>query len=82
MKTVTNTKVQVLRQGGLFIAYSHILDLSTTGKSETEALGRFQNVVEICTRAGIGKAEVCNKLTEMGWTQKQKRWTPPDTKAK
>jgi hypothetical protein len=39
--------VQIIRQGGLFIAYSHKLDIATTGKSEKQAVDRFGSLIEI-----------------------------------
>ena len=73
---------RLLRQGGLYIAYSPSLDISTTGKSETEARDRFQSVLDICKRANVPKSGVAHKLTELGWTQKSKRWAPPDLRPK
>jgi len=80
VKTAATSRFKILRQGGLFIAYSQSLDIATTGKSEADARARFQTVLDICTRDGVPKAEVCSKLLELGWTQKSKRWAPPEKK--
>ncbi len=75
-------KVQVIKQGGLFIAYSHALDISTTGKSEKQAMDTFSSLVKIFVRETIRtEAErpggVNQILRDLGWTQKAKRWSPP-----
>ncbi len=77
MSSPSIQKVQLLRQGGLYIAYSPFLDIATTGKSEDEARGRFQVVLEICRVDKVSTNDICNRLTELGWTQRHKRWTPP-----
>ncbi|MCL9972238.1 MAG: hypothetical protein NBV63_02425 [Candidatus Pacebacteria bacterium] len=82
MKVSPLAKVQILRQGGLFVAYSHALDIATTGKSETDARAKFQTVVDLCTKGGVPKSGICNKLMSLGWTQKSKRWSPPEPKAR
>lgn len=74
------SRVKILRQGGLFIAYSQYLDISTTGKTEADARSRFQSVIDICIRDGEPKERVCSRLLELGWVQRLKRWTPPETK--
>lgn len=75
---LTDLQIQVIRQGGLFIAYSHALDLSTTGKSEKQAIGRFEDVLHIFIREVIKneteKKGIFNQaLLNLGWTQKAKR---------
>ena len=82
MKATPVARVQLLRQGGLYIAYSPSLDIATTGKSEGEARTKFQSVLDICVRDGVPKSGVCSRLLELGWTQKSKRWAPPEKKGK
>jgi|GEM_PF-1381938 len=74
--------VQIIKQGGLYIAYSHKLDISTTGKSEKQAVDRFGNLIEIFLTEIVKKnGSFDNRLLELGWTQRQKRWYPPLSKA-
>lgn len=80
MKPAAVSRFKILRQGGLYIAYSQSLDIATTGKSEADARTRFQAVLDICTRDGVPKDGVCSRLLELGWTQKSKRWAPPEGK--
>lgn len=70
--------MQLIRQGGLFILYSHGLDMSTTGKTEAEARDRFQSIIDECTKAGVSKSGVCGVLMGLGWTQRAQRWSPPN----
>ena len=79
-------KIQLIKQGGLFIVYSHKLDISTTGKSEKQALGNFADLAKFFTKDMIAKevdrpGASTQQLLEMGWTNRAKRWTPPLTAA-
>jgi hypothetical protein len=77
--TIAGFPVQIIKQGRLFIAYSHKLDLSTTGKSEKEATDHFGTIVKIFEKDATKKNGLDNALTDLGWTRKQKRWAPPVT---
>lgn len=70
-------RVQLIRQGGLFILYSHGLDISTTGKTEAEARDRFQTILDECTKAGVTKSGIYGTMFSLGWTQRLQRWSPP-----
>ncbi len=76
-------KVQIIKQGGLCIAYSHTLDLSTTGKSEAQAMNNFGTIAALSTR-GVSKRAVNldQALLDLGWTKRAKRWSPPVVKAR
>lgn len=78
-KTIAGFPAQIIKQGRLFIAYSHKLDLSTTGKSEQEAIDHFATIVKIFEKPATKKHGLDNALTDLGWTRKQKRWAPPIT---
>jgi hypothetical protein len=72
-----NLTVNILKQTGRYIAYSSALDLSTSGRSETEAKKRFGEAalvfIEELDKAGTLKAV----LEELGWHRAQKQWEPP-----
>lgn len=78
-------KLQVIQQGRLFIAYSHTLDISTTGKTEAEAVERFGSMIHIFMKEVI-KYEAktpgvfTSALTALGWTKRSSRWSPPTSK--
>ena len=69
--------VMIFKQGSRFVGYTPALDISTSGKTETEARARF---VELATLffEEIEEAGTTNAvLSELGWTKVQKKWTPP-----
>jgi hypothetical protein len=75
-------KIQIIRQGGLCIAYSHALDIATTGKSEKQAVSTFNDLVHVFTHDIIRTEKerpgsLDFKLIELGWTKRAKRWSPP-----
>ena len=80
-KSIAGFPVQIITHGRFFIAYSHKLDLSTTGKSEEEAVGHFGAIVKISEKGATKKTGLDSALTGLGWTRKQKRWAPPVTAA-
>lgn len=80
--SLTDFRLLVIRQGGLFIAYSRKLDLATTGKSEKQAMGNFADLAKIFTKQMIEEeterpGASSQMLIDLGWTNRAKRWTPP-----
>jgi hypothetical protein len=80
-KAIAGYPVQIIKQGRLFIAYSHKLDVATTGKSEEEAVGKFETLVRVFVKGSTKQSGLDHALTQLGWTRKGKRWTPPVTAA-
>lgn len=74
---IVQLPVQILKQGRLYIAYSHELDISTTGKSEKQAVDQFGNIINIFLKEAIQRGGLDRALTDLGWTRKTKRWSPP-----
>ena len=74
---IADLPVQIIKQGRLFIAYSHALDISTSGKSEKEAVERFGDILQIFIRELIQKGSLDHSLVALGWTRRNKRWAPP-----
>lgn len=58
--------VSVLKEGKYFIAYSPALDLSTSGKSFTEAKNRFGEAVQIFFEELLEKGTLNEVLVELG----------------
>ena len=79
--SLTWFEVQMLKQGGLHIAYSHKLDIATTGKSEAQAMdafSRFARIFEKVTNYHSKKFFLIDaQLLKLGWTKRNKRWAPP-----
>jgi hypothetical protein len=78
-------RLQLIKQGGHFIVYSHRFDIATTGKSEAQAMGNFTDLASIFTEDVI-KTEAKypgtykQSLLDRGWTNRAKRWNPPVAK--
>jgi len=69
--------VSFLREGKYFIAYSPVLDFSTSGKNFEEAKKRFGEAVEIFFEEVCQKGTLDKVLGELGWQKVQKTWSPP-----
>jgi predicted RNase H-like HicB family nuclease len=69
--------VLIFREGKYFIAYSPVLDLSTSGKDYEEVRRRFQEVVEIFFEELIKKGTLKEVLKELGWQKINRKWQPP-----
>lgn len=69
--------VTFLREGKYFIAYTPVLDLSTSGKSFPEAKKRFEEVVGIFFEELMEKGTLDKVLGELGWQKVQRQWSPP-----
>ena len=77
----TNIKFKIpvsfLKEGKQFIAYSPVLDLSTSGKTFGEARSRFIEIVNIFFEEIIEKGTLNEVLTDLGWKRIKKEWTSP-----
>jgi hypothetical protein len=69
--------VVFLREKGRFIAYSPVLDLSTSGKTFKEAQKRFIEIAVIFFKEIIKKGTINEVLAELGWQKIKKEWKPP-----
>lgn len=69
--------VSILREGKKYIAYTSALDLSTSGRSYTEAKRRFEEIVNIFFEELIKKGTLEDVLQDLGWRRFQTKWSPP-----
>jgi predicted RNase H-like HicB family nuclease len=69
--------VSIFKEGKYFVAYTPILDLSTSGKSYEEVKKRFEEVVKIFFHELIEKGTLDKVLSDLGWQKVQKQWSPP-----
>lgn len=69
--------ISFLKEDKYFIAYSPVLDLSTSGKTFEEAKKRFDEVVEIFFEELLEKNTLDKVLKELGWQKVQNNWSPP-----
>jgi len=79
MKTVMNLKipVSIFREGKTYVAYSPVLDLSTSGRSFKIVQRRFDEVVQIFFEELLERGTIDEVLTGLGWRRVQRRWAPP-----
>ncbi|PIS14935.1 hypothetical protein COT64_00040 [Candidatus Shapirobacteria bacterium CG09_land_8_20_14_0_10_39_12] len=69
--------VSILKEGKYFIAYTPVLDLSTSGRSFEKAKERFGKVVQIFFEELLEKGTLDEVLGDLGWRKIKKEWTPP-----
>lgn len=69
--------VSVLKEGEYFIAYTPVLDLSTSGKSFEEVKGRFGELVPLFFEELLRKGTLEEVLFGLGWQKVKKEWVPP-----
>lgn len=69
--------VTILREGKYFVAYTPVLDLSTSAKSFEKVKTRFEEVVKIFLEELMNKGTLETVLTDLGWKKMQKSWSPP-----
>jgi len=69
--------VLIFREGKYFIAYSPVLDLSTSGKNYEEVKQRFNEIVKIFFEELASKGTLGEVLKELGWGKIRQKWQPP-----
>lgn len=69
--------VSIFREGKHYIAFTPVLDLSTSGKDYAEVMRRFGEIVAIFFEELIKKGTLGEVLTNLGWQRVKKQWTPP-----
>ena len=69
--------VTIMKQGHKFVAYSPVLDISTTGKSQKDVQKKFVELVTIFLEEIVKAGTANDVLTELGWKKVQKNWNPP-----
>ncbi len=69
----TNLPLSVIKEGNRFIAYTPVLDLSTSGKTYEEAKKRFDEAVSIFFEEIIDEGNAEEVLSDLGWTKVQKK---------
>ena len=79
MKVGTNYNLSVvfLKEKKRFVAHSPALDLSTSGRSFSEAKRRFEQAASIFFEEIINKGTLDEILEGLGWEKQKKIWQPP-----
>jgi len=69
--------VTITKQGRSFVAYSPVLDISTSAKSKKGVQKRFAELVTIFLEEIVASGTAHDVLSELGWKKVQKGWNPP-----
>ncbi len=69
--------VSILREDKKYIAYTPVLDLSTSGKDYEEAKSRFEEIVDIFFEGLVKKGTLREVLQDLGWKHARTKWIPP-----
>jgi hypothetical protein len=69
--------VIVMKQGKSWVAYSPVLDLSTSATTEKKLRHNFSEAVELFFEELIAMGTLNTVLTELGWKKVRSSWTPP-----
>jgi len=77
MQVTVNVPVTFFKEGNLFIAYSPVLDLSTSGKSFAIVKRRFGEAVELFIEELARMGTLDEVLSNLGWVKVNKGWQPP-----
>jgi predicted RNase H-like HicB family nuclease len=77
MKFKAQVPVTILKEDKVFIAYSPVLDLSTSGKTFSQVRRRFSEAVQIFFEELNQAGTLDEVLTDLGWTKINSQLTPP-----
>lgn len=71
--------VQIIKEDGVFVAYTPALDLCTQGDIYQEAEQMLAEMIQIFFEECIERGTLSDVLTECGWTKapRKKAWVPP-----
>ncbi len=72
-----NLPVSILKEGKKYIAYTPVLDLSTSGDNYEQTKKRFEEIVNIFFEEIIKKGTFEDVLSDLGWKKVQANWRPP-----
>jgi hypothetical protein len=80
MQKLTSVRlpVQIIKQGRQFVAYTPVLDLSTSGRTLIEVKKRFEEIVNIFFEEIIEAGTLDKVLGDLGWRKLNRSWTPPE----
>ncbi len=69
--------VTILREKKSFVAYSPVIELSTSGKTFEQAERRFVEAAMLFFEEINKKGTLEDVLSELGWQKIKKGWSPP-----
>ncbi len=69
--------ISIFKEGKHYIAYTPVLDLSTSANTYDGAKKRFSEIVGIFFEEIIKKGTLDDVLKDLGWKKIKKQWNPP-----
>ncbi len=69
--------VLIMYEGNRFVAYTPLLDLSSSGETSEEARDSLSEAVSLFFEEIIARGTVSEVLQDLGWTQTGIAWKPP-----
>jgi hypothetical protein len=73
--------IQIFKQGKRFVAYTPLLDLSTSGRTENEVKVRFNEIIHIFFEELAEAGTLDEVMKNLGWQKIKARWQPPQVVA-
>jgi hypothetical protein len=67
--------VTILREADQFVAYTSVLDLSTSGDSFEQAKNRFSEIVQIFFDECLNMGTLESVLLNLGWNKQNMKYT-------
>ncbi len=68
-----NLPVLIAKQNKRFVAYTPVLDISTSGKTKKDAQKKFKGLVRLFLEEIFEAGTVKDVLTELAWTKTENR---------
>lgn len=79
LKMSISLPISVFKEGKSYVAFTPVLDLSTSASTYEKAKERFNEAVTIFLEETIKQGTLEENLKNLGWKRVQKKWTPPVT---
>lgn len=72
-----NVPVMIMKEGKQYVAYTPAFDLSTSGRTLSQAKERFNEAVQIFVEELDEMGTLDRVLKDLGWTKAKKTWQAP-----
>lgn len=69
--------ISIFKEGAHYVAYTPVLDISTSAKTYNGVRKRFEEIVPLFIEELIKKGTLNQYLESLGWKKSRKKWSPP-----
>ena len=69
--------ISIFKEGKTYIAYSPVLDLSTSGRTVVLVEKRFAEAVKLFFEELVEMGTLDDVLSSLGWEKVRSKWSPP-----